>query len=394
MPGRWHVILLALTLALSACSPNAQGDRREVLATQTIELIEGTLPPTDPAPSATTLVTPTIDIFTNQANILPTQPSIARTVEALPTVPRIATVTQTPIALATPDTRVPTSTPLPIVAPRIIVAATQVVPTTQLLLAPPTRNAGPAATGRPTPTISPTAAPTSAPVSLGNSTSKHRMVILAFGQSNAGNYGDIRHSSTGNVLNLRNGVLTHASDPLRGAQGNGGSVWPLLGDEIIAAGWYDEVIFVPVAYGGTEMAQWAPELPLFKEIQSAVDDVHGRGLQFTHLLWHHGESDNALNTGWGDYQLRFRNMLRGIRGLGVSAPIFVSVATRCGKYQVNLEIQGAQMNLVNHDAAIWAGPNTDTLDDSFRQEGCHFNDKGQRAIAIQWFEKIRLFEHK
>ena len=220
------------------------------------------------------------------------------------------------------------------------------------------------------------------------------MVVLAFGQSNAGNYGDVRHASGSNVYNLRNGTLTRAIDPVRGAQGSGGSVWPLLGDQIIAAGWYAEVVFVPVAYGGTEMGQWAPDLPLFKQIQSAVDDARGRGWEFTHLLWHHGESDNALRIDWGSYQLRFRNMLRGIRELGVSAPIFVSVATRCGQYPANPEIQGAQMNLVNHDAAIWAGPNTDTLDEIFRVDGCHLNDSGQRATANLWFEKIRLYERR
>lgn len=218
------------------------------------------------------------------------------------------------------------------------------------------------------------------------------MVALVFGQSNAGNYGDVRFASRAGVYNLRYGRITPAVDPLRGAQGEGGSVWTRLGDQLIVNGIYDEVVFVPVSFGGTEIGQWVPEMPLFKQIESAVKDVHERGWRFTHLLWHHGESDNALKIGYADYQLRFRNMLRGIRELGVDAPIFVSVASRCGQYGPNNDIQGAQSGVVNHDQRIWAGPNTDNLGNEFRHDTCHLNAAGQNATATLWLSILRGYE--
>lgn len=372
-----RVATLIILSALAACGPAVPEVTREVVVTiytqPTRTPLPTSLPLTRPTPVATDSTAPSPLTPVPTATTVTTATMVAPLSTTVPS----ATPTQGPTTIshvsATTEIKV---TPLH-------VTATVLLPTTPpATVLPPTTL--PTVTTQPAPAVIPQA----------NTGAKHRMVALAFGQSNAGNYGDVPHASAGAVYNLRNGTLTRAVDPLRGAQGAGGSVWTLLGDQILAAGWYDEVVFVPVAYGGTEMGQWDPSLPLFKQIQTALDDVHGRGWEFTHLLWHHGESDNALKIGWGDYQLRFRNMLRGIRQLGVGAPIFVSVATRCGQYAVNLEIQGAQMNLVNHDAAIWAGPNTDTLDDTYRQEGCHFNDKGQHAVSNQWFDKLALFERR
>jgi hypothetical protein len=112
------------------------------------------------------------------------------------------------------------------------------------------------------------------------------------------------------------------------------------------------------------------------------------------LLWLQGESDNALGTSYADYQARFRNMLNGIRGLGVAAPVFVAVATRCGQYPPGNTLRGAQQNLVNHDAGIWAGPDLDVIDGSGRIEDCHFNGAGQQTAAHLWRDKIRLYDER
>lgn len=220
------------------------------------------------------------------------------------------------------------------------------------------------------------------------------MVALVFGQSNAGNWGDVRAVAGPRVFNLRYRSLTRAADPLRGAEGEGGSVWTRLGDQIINAGWYDEVVFVPVSFGASEIAKWTPDQPLFKQIDDAIDDVRARGWQFTHLLWHQGESDNALRIGYADYQLRLRNIVRGLRERGVGAPMFVSQATLCGQYAPNNDIRGAQASVVNHGAAIWAGPDTDVLGADFRHDGCHLSARGQLAASGLWLDKLAAYERR
>lgn len=215
------------------------------------------------------------------------------------------------------------------------------------------------------------------------------MVALVIGQSNAANFGETRLRSRYGVYNLHKGYLYYARDPLRGSNGEGGSPWTRLGDKLIAAKLYDTVIFVPAAVGATEIAQWTPDGDLFELIENAVAGAKRRRFTITHIFWHQGESDAYFNTPINDYKARFMAMLDGIRALGVDAPIYVSVATRCGQYPENHFIQQAQRELVNAELGIWAGPDTDALGVDYRHDGCHFSAKGLDAHAELWFQIIK-----
>lgn len=215
------------------------------------------------------------------------------------------------------------------------------------------------------------------------------MVALVFGQSNAANFGETRHAAGRNVYVLNRGRLLPARDPLRGADGQGGSVWSRLGDKLIAEGLFDTVIFVPAAVGGSEIARWTPDGDLFPLVARAIEDAQRRRLKFTHLLWHQGESDAVLFTHPLEYQKRFLEMLAAIRARGVDAPVYVAVATRCGQYPINPDIQWAQRELVNPAAGILPGPDTDALDETFRYDGCHFSTDGLEAHALMWVWQIR-----
>ncbi len=216
------------------------------------------------------------------------------------------------------------------------------------------------------------------------------MVALVFGQSNAANFGETRLTADARVSVFVNGRLLPAADPLPGADGVGGSVWTRLGNDLLTAGMYDRVVFVPVAVGGTEIADWTPEVKKhFERVEKAVRDVQAAGLQFTHLLWHQGESDAYKHIDPASYRLRFMNMLKRIRELGVTAPIYVAVATRCGPYPENADIRWVQRDLVNHDLGIWQGPDTDTLGAEFRFDGCHFSTQGLAAHAQMWVSFLK-----
>ncbi len=218
------------------------------------------------------------------------------------------------------------------------------------------------------------------------------MVALVFGQSNAGNWGESRRTAGPRVLSFFRGRYSRARDPLPGADGNGGSVWTRLGDRIIAARLYDRVVFVPASIGATEIAQWAPGGILHKDLLRNIREAQQARLVFTHLLWHQGESDAALDTPAEDYQQRFRAMLKAIRALGVDAPAFVAIATRCGQYLPHETIRTAQIGLADPKLGIFPGPDTDQLGPEYRYDGCHFSDAGLEAHAEMWLQVIR--EHK
>lgn len=211
------------------------------------------------------------------------------------------------------------------------------------------------------------------------------MVALVFGQSNSANYGEQRYTcKTKNVFNFYNKKVYAAADPLLGATGSGGSVWTRLGDRLVTRKIYNNVIFVPIGFGSSGIAQWVPGGGLHGRLTGAIEQVQACGLQFTHLLWHQGETDAFIvHTSKDDYQRYFTAMLESIRKTGVHAPIYISLASRGGRNRGNPEIVAAQKTLVNKKD-IRPGPNTDNLGFAYRFDGIHFSIEGLDAFADLW----------
>jgi hypothetical protein len=221
--------------------------------------------------------------------------------------------------------------------------------------------------------------------------SKRLMVALAFGQSNAANFGETPRVAGPGVYNFAHGHLYDAVDPLLGATGDGGSVWTRLGDMLIADGLYDAVVFIPIAVENTHIARWTATGDLHPRLLSALDEAHVAGLGITHLLWHQGESDNGLKTTRLQYRTMLLDMIQSIRTHGVAAPIYVSIASRCGQVGLSAEIEQAQQDVVSIDEGIVPGPDTDSLGPAFRlPDGCHFSDEGLQQAAALWLEALRV----
>lgn len=220
-------------------------------------------------------------------------------------------------------------------------------------------------------------------------TSKNLMVAIVFGQSNSANFGEKPGASKDDAYMFFDGICFHAKDPMPGANGDGGSVWTRLGDMLIDEGMYDTVLFVPLGIGGTRMSEWAPGGRFHGRVIGAIAKLRLEGFEPTHMLWHQGESDYA--TPGEIYKAEFRAMLGNIRAQGVDAPIFVSVATWYNNI-INQEIEQAQRELVNPEADIFAGPDTDRLGIPYRYDGSHFNEAGLTRFAELWVEALRNAE--
>jgi hypothetical protein len=242
--------------------------------------------------------------------------------------------------------------------------------------------------GTPSPPPSPTPGRIEVPLSALPST--RVMVALTFGQSNSANFGGTPRAAGPGVYNFANGHLYHAVDPLLGATGDLGSVWTRLGDTIIAAGLYDAVVFIPIGVDNTHIARWTATGDLHPRVLTALDEARGEGLTITHLLWHQGESDNRLKTTRIQYRTMLVQMVTSIRTHDVTAPIYVSVASRCGDAEANGEIEQAQRDVLSIRDGILPGPDTDTLGPAFRlPDGCHFSDEGLAQFAKLWLEVLR-----
>lgn len=217
-------------------------------------------------------------------------------------------------------------------------------------------------------------------------------VLLVLGQSNAANFGETLYSALcPNALNFYNGTLYPLADPVKGATGNGGSVWSRLGDMLISKGLARVVIIAPASIGGTTIETWMPGGMNNHLIVEAVDSLHAKGLHITHVLWHQGESDNIVHFPFVSassnaqrYKNDFLSLVQQLRSLGVDAPVFIAQATRCGGTPADLVLQQTQFSIASDSLHIYDGPNTDILGDDLRYDHCHFNDAGLRVHASLW----------
>jgi hypothetical protein len=211
------------------------------------------------------------------------------------------------------------------------------------------------------------------------------LVLLMIGQSNAANSAGQRYESEhgDRVVNYFDGRCYIASSPLLGTNDSRGESWTLLGNKLVAAGLAETVVLVPSAIGRTTVDRWA-----YGDLREMLDDVL-RELEYRidYVLWHQGEDDFVRHTSGADYTAAFRAVARRF-----DAPVFVSVATRCG---INVEwrpenpVAEAQRALPDGEK-IFPGPDTDALmETADRYEDCHFSGTGQEKFARAWVEILR-----
>tara|TARA_R110002167_G_scaffold35698_1_gene113779 strand:+ start:52 stop:993 length:942 start_codon:yes stop_codon:yes gene_type:complete len=217
------------------------------------------------------------------------------------------------------------------------------------------------------------------------------LVLVLFGQSNAGNSGAGRFGAVEGVYNYNHldGRCYRARDPLLGATGNGGTPWLPLAQAIIRHSLSEAVVLAPIAVGQTRVAQWAPGGNLHGRIGRVLDGLRAAGLPVGKLLWHQGESDGATST--REYEEAFLRMAASIRDAGEAAPIHVAVATRC-QGEPNPAVRRAQQRLPMLMPGLRAGPDTDGLAGPRWRVGCHFTQEGLRRHADLWFSALYPME--
>lgn len=219
------------------------------------------------------------------------------------------------------------------------------------------------------------------------------VVILALGQSNAANFGQSKYTTTClNVLNFYQGDFYPCTDPLKGAKGDKGNVWGILGDSLVQTAFAKKVIIAPCAVGGTSIQTWKPGGSNNYLIVETVNYLKTKGLTITHVLWHQGESNNTSSlplaqrqTLGNQYRNDFLAIVTQLRSLSVNAPVFPAIATRCAQ-QPDTVLQRIQRNLADSTLSIFNGPNTDELGSEFRFDGCHFSTEGLKKHASLWKE--------
>jgi Carbohydrate esterase, sialic acid-specific acetylesterase len=224
-------------------------------------------------------------------------------------------------------------------------------------------------------------------------------VLLVLGQSNAANHGEARYTAAKDVFSLdfRHMLCRRAADPLAGASGAGGSIWPRLGDLLIETGAFRRVLLVPLACGESSIKDWTPEGTMHPRTTLALSrlrkELDVSVLPFSAVLWQQGETEaNHTQMSAQAYKMHFHDVVADLRANGVFAPIFAACATFCEAsppaFQNRTAIRQALLELPDATGGIFGGPDTDTIGPEGRFDGCHFSEHGLQRCAELWLDAL------
>lgn len=239
-------------------------------------------------------------------------------------------------------------------------------------------------------------------------------VLLFAGQSNAQGapYTTGAVDDRVSCVNYYDGQITEYRFPLTFSQlsgsvnvgpTNNNYIYGLLGDKLV------QRLGVPVliygaALGGTSSLQWrltaqgvlnlptnlqwdgADDLRPYRAIKSTLNHyVRRTGLRA--ICWHQGESDNGLSA--SDYMDNIQNLITASRQDAGNAtlPWMIARVSWYNGFPDN-NIVNAQNQLIAQVANCYAGPNTDTFDNSYRLDGTHFQSAYYPLVAESWNQAL------
>ncbi|MBF0612968.1 MAG: sialate O-acetylesterase [Magnetococcales bacterium] len=206
-------------------------------------------------------------------------------------------------------------------------------------------------------------------------------VILTMGQSNANNAGETPYQPKGEVfaLNTLNNKCYYAKDPMLGLVNFKGSVWTRFGEKLVEAGVFERVLFISTPIGFGSVKGWFTNWQ--RDLSQLVKRLMPLNLTITHVIWHQGENDARSSMTQQEYAQGLEQMVRVVRELGIQAPIFISVTSICNNAGSD-EVRQAQRQAVHTAMGIFAGPDTDSLNQpAHRYDGCHFSQEGLLGYA-------------
>lgn len=206
-------------------------------------------------------------------------------------------------------------------------------------------------------------------------------VLLVAGQSNAANHGQPRGRAGAGAYALASEGLYRLEDPLPGASGPGGSPWSHWAALQQRSRPGAQVVVAAVAQGSSAVADWTPAGVHAQRLPAVLKTLRRQGLDVDAVVWHQGETEAWAGGDPNSYTSHLRRWIASVRELGIRAPIFVCLTSRDGQGVINPAIRQAQAAVWNHDARVFAGPDTDSLGEAFRIDGVHFNAHGLEAFA-------------
>jgi hypothetical protein len=214
-------------------------------------------------------------------------------------------------------------------------------------------------------------------------------VFIIAGQSNAAGWsGSLFLGSSGDV---RLGTLSDGGIQWRNADDpqvifGGGSVWPLVGQEL-SSKTGTPVGFINVAEGGSSVREWQKGGRLYSRLLQALRATQPYYVRA--ILWAQGESDSDL-TGeqYADYLSKLIEQINADLQSGQYAVPWVLARSSYNKGKV---FDGPRngVDAVVRSGFARPGPDADKLGREYREaDDVHLNGAGTRAAAALWAEGL------
>jgi Carbohydrate esterase, sialic acid-specific acetylesterase len=215
------------------------------------------------------------------------------------------------------------------------------------------------------------------------------LVLLALGQSNAGNHGAAAPSLLPAITMVVDDECVLAADPLPGATGRGASIWRRLPDALAHKGIAGPVVLSVLAVDATSIGDWTDaKSPLRDRLEKRVAMMRRLGLPPALVLWQQGEADALAGRETATYSQGLAILLASLASAGSDAPILLARSTIC-RGPASPAVRTAIESAANADRRFRLGPDIDVLQGpGFRFDGCHLSDAGLSAAASLWAEQI------
>lgn len=212
------------------------------------------------------------------------------------------------------------------------------------------------------------------------------LMILVLGQSNAGNHGATAVPDTSSALFFFEGRCYLTAGPVPGATGRGGNIWTYLSPRL-SSELKRTVVFSVLAVDATSITDWTAEGPLRDLAVKTIRQGKVHGFTPELVLWQQGEADARTGMSGTEYRQELGKLRAYIRKELEEGAMIVAQSTRC-RNEGSAEIRRALGESAQGKSGIVLGPDTDTLKEDFRLDGCHFSLSGLKAASSLWASVI------
>lgn len=216
-------------------------------------------------------------------------------------------------------------------------------------------------------------------------------VIMVLGDSNITNGEMPPVTGLPNVFNVNpiNGLCYPAHEPMMGTIAKNGSPWVRLGNALVNEKIYTELMLVPVLLEGSTLADWQTEGRIYPRVKKALTALESQKITINAVVWQFGQKyENQIKSA-DEYKNAVTSIVTSLRGLGLSAPVYVAKTGDCVGKNSGL-IYEAQGSLPGSMPGVVAGADVAKIEgEGIDSANCALTDKGVDAYVKQWTELLR-----